>query len=168
MPVYSLFLSTISSPDPVGNQGVPIDRSNLANVSWNVNWDELFRYENQKYSKCRVKYHLLMRAWTAVATDWNTYMGYLSCNLSSAQGGFGQYGTLLGPVYPMDNPTTATTSHVMMVNTSSDVGVDVNVPTGFQNFTLSFNSADLSRGLKISNLNDYQIILFFELYDEKA
>jgi hypothetical protein len=167
MPVYTLYLSTISSPDPNGNQGVPTDRSNLANVSWSVNFDELFRYENQKYSKCRVKYHLLMRQWTAVATDWNTYMGYLSCNLASAQGGFGQYGTLLGPLYPLDSPTTGTGNHVMFVNTSQDMGVDVNVPTGFQTFTLSFNRADLSSGARISNLNDYQIILYFELYDEK-
>jgi hypothetical protein len=94
-------------------------------------------------------------------------MGYLSCNLSSAQGGYGQYGTLLAPVYPIDNPTTTTTSHVMQISTLSDVGVDVNVPTGFQNFTLSFNSADLARGTKIANLNDYQCVLSFELYDDK-
>jgi len=166
MPVYSLYLSTISTT-PVGNQATPIDRSDLGNVSWNINWDEFFRYENTKYSKCRVRVHLLMRSWTAVVTDWNTYMGYLSCNLSSAQGGYGQYGTLIAPVYPIDNPTTTTTSHVMLINTLSDVGVDVNVPTGFQNFTLSFNSADLARGAKIANLNDYQCVLSFELYDDK-
>lgn len=164
MPIYTLYLSTISSSSPAGNQSVPVDKTNLNNVTWNINFDELFRQDNHTYKHCRVRYNLMSTSWTAVSSDWETYLGYLTCNLPSPYQSTGTYGTVLGPTLAADCPTTGTTTHCMMVNTTSENGVDIIVPYNNQAFTLTFNRADLSSGLRISNIYDYQIILYFELY----
>lgn len=164
MPIYTLYLSTFGTT-PSGNQGVPTDKTNLNNVSWNINFDELFRYENKKYKHCRVRYSLMSASWSAISTDWDTYLGYLTCNLPSPFQGTGSYGTVIGTTSASDCPTTGTTTHCLMLNTTSEAGVDIAVPQNNQAFTLTMNRADLSSGLRISNVYDYQIVLYFELYD---
>jgi len=164
MPVYTLYLSTISTNSPAGNQSIPVDRTNLNNVTWNINFDELFRYDNKTYKRCRVRYNLIGTSWSAIATDWETYLGYLTCNLPSSYQSTGTYGTVLGPITAIDCPTTGTSTHCLSINTTDETGVDIAVPNNNQAFTLTFNRADLSSGLRISNIYDYQIILYFELY----
>ncbi len=64
MPVYSLYLSTqISSP--VSNNVVVLNKSNLANVSWRVDWDSLFKGEQKNYKFCRLRYFLISNSFTA-------------------------------------------------------------------------------------------------------
>ena len=164
MPVHLVYLSTYSS-NPTSNQGVPVNKTNLNNVSWNLNWDDIFRMENRKYRHCRLRIKLQSATWSAVSTDWDTYLGYLTCNLPSLTSGFASYGTVICPVFPIDCPTTGTTTHCMVLDTTPEQGIDIMVPVGNSDFTLTFNRADLSSGLRISNIYDYQVFLYFELYD---
>ena len=163
MPVYTLYLSTLSTT-PVTNQSVRLDAS-LNNCKWNINWDEFFRMQNKEYKRCRIRIKLQSSSWSAVAADWERYLGYLTCNLPSNSNGFGTYGTILSPVYAQDLPTTGTTSHCILLDTSSDVGVDIMVPRGFSDFILSFNRTDLGNGSFMTPIYDYQVFLYFELYD---
>jgi hypothetical protein len=164
MPVTVLYLSTTSA-SPTWNQGVPVDKTNLNNVKWNLNWDDIFRGENNNYKYCRVRVKLLSSSWTGVSTDWDTYLGYLTCNLQSMTSGFSTYGTVLSETQAADCPTTGTTTHCMILNTTQEPGVDVIMPKGNQDFYLTFNRMDLSNGARISNIYDYQVFLYFELYD---
>ena len=165
MPVHVVYLSTTSST-PTSNQSVPVDKTNLNNVRWNLNWDEIFRGQNKKYRYCRLRLKLLSSSWSAVSTDWDTYLGYLTCNIPSLTSGFGSYGTVIAPTSAIDCPTTGTATHCMQLDTTPEPGVDIMVPTGNSDFTLTFNRMDLSSGLRISNIYDYQVFLYFELYDE--
>ena len=54
MKVISLNLSTQSS----GNYA-PIDKSNLANVKWSINWKEVFGEKFNQNLMCRVKVKLI-------------------------------------------------------------------------------------------------------------
>lgn len=168
MPNYVLYLSTKSST-PAWNPGVPVggnsDKIKLNNVKWNINWDDVFRCENLKYKHCRVRVTLDSSAWTAVSTDWDTYLGYLTCNLQSITSGFSTHGTVICPTTAQDAPTTGTGVHCMRLDTTSGLGVDIMMPTGNQDFYLTFRRMDLSSGDLISNIYDYQVFLYFELYD---
>lgn len=165
MPIHVVYLSTTSNT-PTWNQSVPVDRSNLSSVKWCLNWDEIFRGQNQKYKYCRLRAKLLSSSFTANVTDWDTYLGYLTCNIPSLTSGFGTYGTVIAPVTAQDVPTTAST-HYIYADTTNEPGIDIMVPTGNNDFILTFNRMDLSSGLRTSNIYDYQVFLYFELYDEK-
>ena len=166
MPNYSVYLSTVSST-PTNNQAVPTDRSNLAYVKWNLNWDAIFRMENYKYQKCRLRIKLQSRSFSGNDTDWNTYMGYITCPLQSMTSGFGSYGTVISTSQAVGTPHTSTSVlNCIIADTTESLGVDVIPPQGNEEFFLRFNRIDLSSGLLISNLTDYQVVLFFELYEE--
>lgn len=166
MPIYTLYLSTFST-SPTSNQGVPTNKTNLNNVTWSINWDDVFRMENSKFNRCRLRLKLTTTTWTAGANDWIDYLGYLTCNLASRTGGFATYGTPIAQVTAMDAPTTGTTTHVIMIDTTNEPGIDVEVPYGNRDFTLSFNDNDLSQGTRMAGIQDYQVFLYFELYEPK-
>lgn len=162
MPIYTQYLTTFANPG--WNNGTPTNNGSLNSVKWNLNWDDIFRMENHKYKRCRVKVKLYMTSWSAVSTDWETYLGYLTCNLQSITSGYSTYGTVLSLTKAEDCPTTGTTTHCMMIDTTPETGVDVIPPTGNQEFTLTFSPMDLTKA-RIANIYDYQAILYFELYD---
>lgn len=166
MPVYTLYLST-QITTPVSNVVVPVNKTNLANVIWNIDWDNLFRKEQYKYKHCRVRYSLVSNKWTAIGgnNDWDTYQGYLACNLPSMYNATTTNGTLLGMITPSDVYTvTSSTDHGFISSTLSDVGVDVIAPTGNSTFELKF--LNTTNGYNTIT-PEYQIILAFELYDRK-
>ena len=69
--IYSLCLSTYSTqPDP---RNIPIDRTNLADVSWRVNWDEIIPQEKlSEYKYCRVRFNLslVQKLWYGIL-NWD-------------------------------------------------------------------------------------------------
>lgn len=169
MPIYTVYLSSYTT-SPTSNQGVPTNNTNQNNVTWNLNFDDIFRMENHKHRRCRLRIKLQSASWGAVSTDWDTYLGYLTCNLPSITGGFGSYGTVIAPVTATETPTgghaAGTSLHCIVIDTTSEPGVDIVVPTGNSDFRLTFNRKTLDSGLRISNVYEYQVFLYFELYDE--
>ena len=67
MKVISLNLSTQSS----GNYA-PIDKSNLANVKWSINWKEVFGEKFNQNLMCRVKVKLISSQSSQLSTSNNT------------------------------------------------------------------------------------------------
>ena len=166
MTIYTLYLSTLITSSTVSgfNPIIPVNKTNLNNVSWNIDWSNLFRGEETRYKYCRVRLHLSSTSFTAAGTDWVNYSGYLSCNLPSSYTSTGQ-GTILALVNPQNAPTTGSSTHVVILNTLGEIGVDINCPTNAnQNFTISFFNDD-SQTLMSSFTQDYQILLSFELYN---
>lgn len=162
--VFHLWLST-SITSPTSNLAIPLQTgaTRLNNMSWQVDFDSLFRGWNKKYRKCSVKYQLNMQSFTGVSTAWETLNGVLACNFGSDAGSSTTMGIVLGLYYPVTNPTGGTT-HCMALNTlGQQVGVDIIVPTSNQVFTLSFLKSTGDGALNTTTIGDYQILLQFEL-----
>lgn len=162
MPVYNLFLSTLIT-SPTLNRIVPVNKSNLASVTWNIDWNSFFGYEQQNYKYCRLRFILNSATWVAGATDWDVYSGYLSCNLQSNFASPYLPGTFLGVIYPINCLTTGTTTHCFLISTLQEQGVEISPPIGNQNFTLQFYNDD-SFNL-MATVPEYTIQLSFELYN---
>lgn len=165
MRTFNLYLSTMLT-SPTSNYVIPVNKSNLSSVTWNVDFENLFRGWNKKYKRCTLRFFLNTTSWAAVATDWETFNGYLTCNLPSVAGSSTVNGTMLGLVYPADCPTTGTATHCMSVSTlGNQQGVDIMMPQGVQNVTLQFyRDADVAAGTTfMANMVDYQIQILFEL-----
>lgn len=166
MPVFNLYLSTaITSPNTSAfNPIIPINKSNLNNVSWNIDWSNLFKGEDKNYKFCRVRFSMSTPNFPSAANAWNNLSGYLTSNLSSRFGSTGQ-GAILGLVYPMDALTTGTGTHTLLVNTMAETGVDVNIPSNVNNtLTLTFMNDDAITPMTVFTF-EYQILLSFELYN---
>jgi hypothetical protein len=101
--VYHLWLTTriLQVNANKGNPVVPvtpitIDSANVNNVTWAVNWDDLFKRENKNYKRCTLRFQLNSVGFTRTDTDWGDYNGVLTCNLGSNSVGITTFGTPLG------------------------------------------------------------------------
>lgn len=170
--VFHLWLSTYisSSEVPAGNPVVPIipavlTTTNQNQITWQIDWDNLFKGENKKFKRCNLRLKLNSQSWTAAAGDWESYNGVLTCNLASNSSGTTTTGTPLALFAPEDAPTTGTTTHVIVINTlAHQFGADVIVPTGNSFFTISWYKQTFLELLAVP-VYDYQVLLQFELYD---
>lgn len=166
MPVFTLWLST-QITSPASSYVVPIDKTNLANVAWRVDFDNLFKGKQNEYNFCRVRYNLLGETFTAstpASTDWTNYVSYLSISLPTMYQADVTNGTILGLTYPQDSPITGTGVHCMFVSTQSDVGTDINMPSGVQQMNVAFMSWITNQ--PISTMQNYSLLLTFSLYNE--
>lgn len=170
--VYHLWLSTYisSAGAPAGSPVVPVlpaslTTSNQNQITWQIDWDNLFKGDNKKFKHCNLRFKLNSQSWTATGTDWDTYNGVLCCNLASNSSGTTTYGTPLSLFAPEDCPTTGTTTHCIQINTLAyQFGADVIVPTGNSYFTISWYKQDFVELMGVP-IYDYQVLLQFELYD---
>lgn len=161
MKVYQLYLSTMITT-PKTNNVVPLNVSDKGNCTWQVDFKSLFNGDNLKYKRCQVRFNLISETWTAGASDWNNYTGYLSVNLPSSFCSTTGMGTPLGLISPTDAPTTGSSTHCYLVSTLGDqVGVDINMPSENQFLNVQFLNDD-SFSI-ISSVPNYQLLLNFEL-----
>lgn len=165
MPCYTVYLST-QVTSPVYNNIVPLDKTNLSNVSWRADWDNIFNKENYNYKYCRVRFYLTSESFTASvppSADWTNYCGYLAVSLPSSYNATTTNGTILGLISPSDSPVTGTNIHCIIASTMSEIGVDINVPTSTQQLNISMiNDNDFQF---LTTFKEYQILLNFELYN---
>lgn len=163
MPIYTLYLNTALT----NAYSKPIDATNLANVTWNINFDDLFGGDSSKYSSCMVRMHLVSDTWASGLTDWSDYAGYISCSLASSfQQQRGQSGTILSLLYPKMGTNTIQASVVSYdVSTlNSDKGVQVNIPKGIFPFTISLRQDNPTSALmNWATAPNWSIFLYFEL-----
>ena len=170
MPVYTLYLSTLIT-SPTSNNVVILDKTNLANVSWRVDWDSLFNGNQNKYKFCRVRYFLIGETFTAsspASNDWTNYSGYITISLPSMFNASTTLGTIIGLTYPIDCPITGTGTHCMFSNSLSESGVDINISglTGVQQLNIGLLSWSTNASPQfISTMQNYEIQISLELYN---
>lgn len=167
MPVYTLYLSTLIS-SPTSNYVVPIDKTNLANVAWRVDWKSLFGKDIYDYKYCRVRYSLAGETFTAStppATDWTNYNGYLTVSLPSTFNGVNTNGTILGLIYPQDSPISGTGVHCVLSSTMSESGVDINISGLTDVSQLNIGLMSWSTNQPLTTMQNYQLLLSFDLYN---
>lgn len=158
---HSLYLSTLTAT----GQYVPIDRANLANVKWNVNWRDVFSPEDEG-KPMRVRVRVLSSNVATANAGWDTSIGSIRCNLPDKNSN-STNGLLVSLLYWSENPTTGAGQHIIDVNTLSDYGVESYVPIGTQNFHIQFlNLAETQ--LASTNMAEYNILFIFEIDDSKG
>lgn len=164
MPVYSVLLNTA-----ITSSFYQAQYSAKNQVSWNINFDDLFKGDNDKYKNCRVRYNLVSTSWTSGSDEWGSYAGYLACNLASSQQlNRGFSGTALGLLVPsrvgsLDN--SPTTTNAFNTSTLQENGVDITVPRGLQQLQISFVQDNPTGSLMTwSTYPDWMLLLTFELY----
>jgi len=160
--VYSICLSTYSSqPDTRNN---PINRTNLADVSWRVNWDEIIPQEKiNEYKYCRVRFNLAFGPKTLV---FNDQLGYLGANFQSDfNANTTCMPTILGVIYPRNNATNVNTTQIITRSTLSEIGVDINLNSLRGQQVLQLKMCNDDAFTPMSNIDlDWTIDLFFTLY----
>lgn len=161
--IYTLYLST-QITSPVQNLIVPLNKTNLSNVTWLVDFNSLFRGNQTKYNRCTLKYKLTSSSFDPAGTDWDTKQGILTCNLPCAYGSSTNNGTVLGLLYPQTS-LIGGPNHCFISDTLETQGVEINVPQTIQAVTFSFMNDDALTF--IDNTADWQILLQFELSEEK-
>jgi hypothetical protein len=159
---YSVYLNTKTASGPLK----PTDKTNLANVSWNINWNAVFptsvnatRLINNN-AKCKVRVNFVSDVNANVL--WATNKGTLRINgiSSISQYSLGS-GLVIGITKPQANP--AGTTYYLECDTTQTVGQEVNIPTQ-SSFSISLLQSD---GITLqTNIQEYEIILHFELEDD--
>lgn len=146
MTVFNLFFSTLmTTAQPYGAGIAPVDKSNLANVSWVVNWDNLIQSEVKDVSisrNCLLRYRLISSVnSTSLSTTANT--GYLSiAGLSTNKQPANIPSVFLGLISPELIPL-ATPTYRFNESTLEDAnGIEINMPTGNQQLTVRYYNDD--------------------------
>jgi len=150
---YSSFSAT-----PNISKYAPTNKSNLAQVKWNINWREIFGYRN---GECRVRTRFISSSSTSVSWVANngTLRATFSSNTSNSTNGFN-----LGFVRPQSDYTSGTsnTTYLDYDSTTSN-GMTMIIPNSNGDFTISLY--DRSETLMV-NVPEYQVWLYFDVDDE--
>jgi len=158
---HTLYLSTLTTT----GQNKPVNSTNLANVTWNVNWRDVFSPDDEgKPMKVRIR--IISKNVAAANAAWNSSIGSVRCNLPDKSSN-STNGLFLSLLYWSANPMTGTGQHIIDVDTLSDYGVESYVPIGTQNFNVQFlDMTELQLGS--TNVADYNIVFIFEIDDSKG
>ena len=167
MPIYSYWLSNrnTSWSQPINSN------SNAAISTYLINFDDIFKRENYRYRKCRLRYKMTNATATNAALTFTATLGYIGCNLASTYNYSNTLNqTAMNLMVLVDSSITASRiTNDISVNTSESNGVNINVPIGLQLVTITLGSSDnfVNSSVLTGVLNyAYQIHLQFELYDE--
>jgi hypothetical protein len=169
MRTYQLYLSTLITT-PASNNIVPINVTNKANVTWQVDFKSLFGNDYGLYSRCSVRCHLVSTPWVSTATDSQSNDGYISLNLPSTFCASTSKGTPIALLYssiatnitPGSPPTIfpGLYSYYNVNTLGNNQGTDINIPS--QNQLLNIQLLGNDSFAAVSSY-DYSILLQFEL-----
>lgn len=154
MKTYSLYLSTTT---PATNKYAPVNSGNLANVTWNINWKEIF---GDFAGDVNVRCKLVSASATFTSNTLSTYSGSIRgsfiCPYSNNSNGVN-----LANILPVIDPTISSKVYLFADSTTNAAGVTIKAPTSNQNLTITFIKPDESI---LTNSTDYQLWLYFDDY----
>ena len=137
-------------------------------TTFSINFDEIFKGENYKYKKCRIRIKALNI--TNGIPTFTSSLGYVGCSLASNYNDTKLITPTLFNITALVDTTITSTRQTFIpsTDTAASLGSNINMPFGSQYLIISFGDADdLTTTLSLStslNLN-YELLLLFELYD---
>jgi hypothetical protein len=163
MVTYNLYLNTVDSTG--------FYNGNFSSSTWFVHWDQLFKGENYKYKKCRLRFKILGRISSAAGITFVNSLCNISCSLPT---NFSSSNTLFPTLLNIGvlNSSSITTTRLttpMITNTVETLGVNCQIPKG--SFPLTIGIAQMANFSKLTDFGstaqnfNYNIHLQFELYD---
>jgi hypothetical protein len=166
MPTYNFAVSTqFTTAEPFGNLLRPIPTSgttNLANMTWMVNWDGLFGSDALRYNKCVLRYRLVSESSTTLNATTNTgFIGLTGIATDKQAGNFPS--TFIGLVTPDASPISSQ-FRFNLSNLGDFHGYQVNVPRGVGEFGIRFYNDDaMTFQANVTNyIAHFQLHLFNE------
>jgi len=158
---YSLLLQS-SATASAQNLVRPFPYTNKNNVTWRVNYDQLFNGRQELFEFCRVRFQLVEGS--NVGSTLNQNQGYISASFSTDFNAQTTNGCILGLIVAQEN-TIGGTDGVFIANGQNDVGVDINHKQliGVQPLTIQWinSSGDGMSGIT----QDYSLEIMFEFYN---
>ncbi len=156
--IFTLYLSTQT---PAGSLYAPVDATNKAIVTWNINWEQLYGGFGTGIDErlARVKFQLSSLSQSGVLT-WAANSGVLAIQGLGNKYSNASNGLVLGECNPLDNPVAGNPNHIMYGMTLETTGVQCNLPYGYAPITVLL--LDRTGALQ-TNMVDYQLILQFEM-----
>jgi hypothetical protein len=162
--IYTLYLSTLVTA-PVNNLIVPMNKTNLANVTWMIDFNSLFKGDQTKFRRCSLRYKLVSTGWAGGDGNWESYSGILCCNLPSTYSSSTNNGTVLGLLYPQTLLTGGARHCYISDTLSNQTAIDINMPSGVFPVTFSFYNDDALTLISNAAAPDWQMLVQFELSD---
>ena len=158
---FQLYLSS-QITSPTTNNIVPVNKTNLANVTWQVDFKSLFGNYYNKFNRCSVRAQLLTESWSAANTDENTRTGYLAINLPSTGNASTTRGTPILCISPSNAIAATGVLGAYIVSSLGNVqGVDITIPAENQFLNVMFVNDDAMT--LMTSVPEYQILFQFEL-----
>ena len=155
--IFTLYLSTQT---PAGSLYAPVDTTNRAIITWNINWEQLYGSIGAVDERlARVKFQLSSLSQSGIY-HWADNSGILAIQGLGAKFSNSMNGLVLGAVGPLDNPVAGNPNHILYGDTLQTAGVQTNLPYGYAPITvLLLNRA----GALQPNIVDYQLMIQFEI-----
>jgi len=171
MPIFTLWLQNRVLDGAVGYSILrPVSTNNDKAVTiWSVNFDDVFKGENYKYKKCRVRIKAINI--TNGSPTFTNSLSYVGCSLASNYNDTKLLTpTLFNITCLVDTTITANRqTFIPSTDTAGSIGSNINMPFGSQYLTFTFGTATnftevlefVTDGVEIN----YNMLLQFELYD---
>lgn len=158
---YSLFLNTQDASQTAGF-GI-VDKSNLANVRYTVNWNSLLRNNLLIRPTSKVRSRVQFISKTSAAFTHNVGMGTIRIGLGNSTQVGSPSGTILTTILPIVSVNGAGV-YYLYADTTSSSGVEINLPIANNEFTVGIYGND---GQLIANMVDYILLISFEIEEDQ-
>ena len=151
----TLYLSTDQVINP------PIQKSNLASVTWIVDWDNIFRGHTN--GLCKVTCNMISKKGTGSSDTWDGSVGIMTASFSSPYI-LSQNGCPICPLnrnqYIEVSGSSASYVFYYQANTTKNSSPSViTVPSGKSNFSIQMLD---TQGNYIKNFPEYNVFFHFE------
>jgi len=155
--IFTLYLSTLT---PSGYNFSPVDKTNLSNVKWSIDWNRVFG-DLCGRADCLVRIHLISKQNTNTNLPYDTNLGTVRCNFYSPYQQQNN-GVIIGTLNVLQ---LVGSNNVLSCDTSMTQGVRIRVPNTTSFFAVQLIS--LSETL-IPNNVEYQIQFDFEIIEDSV
>jgi hypothetical protein len=155
--IFTLYLSTLT---PSGYNFSPVDKTNLSNVKWSIDWNRVFGNLCGR-ADCLVRIRLISRQNTTTNLPYDTNLGTVRCNFYSSYQQQNN-GVIIGTLNVLQ---LVTNNNVLSCDTSMTEGVRIRVPNTTSFFAVQL--VGLNESL-IPNNVEYQIQFDFEIIEDSV
>lgn len=150
------YISYTINPSPT--KYTPIDKNNLSQTKWNINWREIF---GNRVGECRVRVKFISSSSSSL--NWQQNIGSLRASFqstcSNSNSGFN-----LGCIRPQIDFTSATANTTYLdLDTTQSNGSTIIIPNTNNDFYITILNASEQQ---MVNIPEFQVWLLFDTDDE--